>query len=193
MSKLINLDLLISYDGLIKTHIADADKKSIKAITFDDTTNTIKFYKTEATTGNPDYSIKIPANVDISNKADAATTLEGYGITDAYTKIETDAAIANAGHLKRSIVNVLPDVASANDNTIYMVTVTNGSGEQKYEEFMLVNGSFEKIGDSAVDLTDYTTKTYVNDLNNETNNRIASIENNISNVATNAEIEALFN
>lgn len=33
---------------------------------------------------------------DIANKADKATTLAGYGITDAYTTAQTDTAIANA-------------------------------------------------------------------------------------------------
>lgn len=33
---------------------------------------------------------------DIANKADKATTLGGYGITDAYTSAQTDTAIANA-------------------------------------------------------------------------------------------------
>ena len=33
---------------------------------------------------------------DIANKADKATTLSGYGITDAYTSAQTDAAIASA-------------------------------------------------------------------------------------------------
>ena len=33
---------------------------------------------------------------DIANKADKATTLAGYGIENAYTKTETDTAIANA-------------------------------------------------------------------------------------------------
>lgn len=33
---------------------------------------------------------------DIANKADKATTLAGYGVSDAYTKTETDTAIANA-------------------------------------------------------------------------------------------------
>ena len=33
---------------------------------------------------------------DIANKADKATTLAGYGITDAYTNAQTDTAIANA-------------------------------------------------------------------------------------------------
>lgn len=102
----------------------------------------------------------------INGKADKATTLAGYGITDAYTKGETDSAIAqavaNADHLKREIVAALPEVGSADENTIYMVGDGTGEEEnQKYEEFMLINGVFEKIGDSAVDLTGYATENYV--------------------------------
>ena len=33
---------------------------------------------------------------DITNKADKATTLAGYGIADAYTQAQTDTAISNA-------------------------------------------------------------------------------------------------
>lgn len=101
----------------------------------------------------------------INGKANAATTLAGYGITDAYTKTATDSAIAtavaNAGHLKREIVEALPAVDAANEHTIYMVAKTGGAGNQHYDEYMLINGAFEKIGDSAVDLTDYATKTEV--------------------------------
>jgi len=104
-------------------------------------------------------------NDALGAKADKANTLAGYGITDAYTKGETDSAIAtavaNAGHLKRTIVEALPDVGDADEHTIYMVGDGEGEGNQKYEEFMLVNGAFEKIGDSAVDLTDYALKTEV--------------------------------
>lgn len=103
-------------------------------------------------------------NTAIGEKADKATTLAGYGIDDAYTKAQTDAAIttavAQADHLKRAIVDALPEVSAADEHTIYMVS-TGGTGEQRYEEFMLINGAFEKIGDSAVDLTDYATKAYV--------------------------------
>lgn len=101
----------------------------------------------------------------LNGKADSADTLAGYGITDAYTKGEVDSAIstavANADHLKREIVEALPEVAEADENTIYMVGDGTGEGEQKYEEFMLINGAFEKIGDSAVDLTGYATEAYV--------------------------------
>lgn len=100
----------------------------------------------------------------INNKADKATSLSGYGITDAYTKGEADsaiaAAIAAAPHLKRSIVSELPDAGSADQNTIYMVGTGEGSEDSNYKEYMVINGQFELIGDSKVDLTDYATKEY---------------------------------
>lgn len=69
--------------------------------------------------------------------------------------------VVDTNHLKRSIVDTLPDVTEADENTIYMLSIVDGEGNQKYEEFMLINGELEKIGDSSVDLTDYATKTYV--------------------------------
>lgn len=101
----------------------------------------------------------------LDSKANKATTLAGYGITDAYTKGETDSAIATAvaaaPHLKRSIVEQLPEVEEADANTIYMVGTGAGSEDSAYEEYMVINGAFEKIGSSKVDLTNYAEKTYV--------------------------------
>ena len=100
----------------------------------------------------------------LDGKANAATTLEGYGITDAYTKTATDSAIATAvaaaPHLKRTIVEQLPDAGEADENTIYMVGTGAGSEDSAYEEYMLINGAFERIGTSDVDLTNYATKEY---------------------------------
>ncbi len=95
----------------------------------------------------------------VDGKADKATTLAGYGIADAYTKTEADSAIAtavaNAEHLKRTIVDALPEVASADEHTIYMVKADEDSADNKYIEYMVINGAFEKTGDTDVDLTDY--------------------------------------
>ena len=97
-----------------------------------------------------------------TGKADKANTLAGYGISDAYTKAQTDsaisAAIAKAPHLKREIVKQLPEVGAADVNTIYMVGTGEGSETSVYKEYMLINGKFELLGDSKVDLTDYATK-----------------------------------
>ena len=106
----------------------------------------------------------------LAGKADKAATLEGYGITDAYTKGQTDSkiaeAIAAAPHLKREIVQDLPAVGSADANTIYMVpqggsTSDPGTAASHYNEYMLINGAFELIGSSQVDLSGYATETFV--------------------------------
>ena len=107
----------------------------------------------------------------LAGKADKAATLEGYGITDAYTQTQTDTkiaeAVAAAPHLKRAIVEELPAVGSADANTIYMVpqgegTVDDpGTATSHYNEYMLINGAFELIGSSQVDLTGYATETFV--------------------------------
>lgn len=100
-----------------------------------------------------------------SGKADKSTTLAGYGIGDAYTKEQTDSAIqtavANADHLKREIVTSLPEIEEADEHTIYMVGTGDGSEDSAYIEYMLINGGFERIGTSDVDLTNYALKSYV--------------------------------
>lgn len=65
-------------------------------------------------------------------------------------------------------MSALPEVAKADEHTIYMVAKVAGavgSGDYNgYDEYMLVisgdTKKFEKIGDSAVDLTNYATKAY---------------------------------
>ena len=99
-------------------------------------------------------------------KADKATTLEGYGITDAYTKDETKqeiaSQIANSDHLKREIVERLPSVSDADLHTIYMLPdSTSTDVTNSFFEYMAINGLWERIGSTRVDLTNYYTKTEV--------------------------------
>lgn len=99
-------------------------------------------------------------------KADKATTLEGYGITDAYTKDETKqeiaSQIANSDHLKREIVERLPSISDADLHTIYMLPdSTSTDVTNSFFEYMVINGLWERIGSTRVDLTNYYTKTEV--------------------------------
>ena len=99
------------------------------------------------------------SSVDVSNKANKATTLAGYGITDAYTQEQTDtaisAAIANAPYLSRVSVEKLPDISKANENIIYVVYADADSENNKYTEWMAINGAWEQTGGS--DIVDITT------------------------------------
>lgn len=81
-------------------------------------------------------------------------------LLNVYTKKDTDSAIATAiaavDHLSREIVGTLPE--NANENVIYMVLREGGTGQDVYNEYMYINGAWEIIGDTSVDLTGYAKK-----------------------------------
>lgn len=104
---------------------------------------------------------------DVANKIDAAggtmtgdlTLADGSKAASEKvvdTKVAT--AVASAGHLKRLVVDQLPEVSAADVDTIYMVkdaTVTTGDA---YKEYMVIDGAFAQIGDTTVDLNPYAKK-----------------------------------
>lgn len=64
-------------------------------------------------------------------------------------------AVASVGTLKREIVNVLPAPEDADANVIYMVLSNPASETDKYNEYMIINGVFEFIGSTQIDLSNY--------------------------------------
>lgn len=80
-------------------------------------------------------------------------------LTDYTTKTYVGEQIANAEHLKREIVTVIPSDTEAKDNIIYMLKVESATGNDKYKEYMKIDGTVQMVGDTSVDLTDYAKKT----------------------------------
>mgnify|MGYP004536815069 FL=1 len=79
------------------------------------------------------------------------------------TKISYDEAkalVASVGHITRKIVDVLPPVEEASETVIYMVPKANPdeAGHQSYDEYVLVEGKFEKLGDNEIDTSNFATK-----------------------------------
>lgn len=110
----------------------------------------------------------------INGKADSATTLAGYGILDAYTKTETDSAIAAgvaaADHLKRMIVESTDAIdveADDADQYIYMVKNAKSKTGNLYDEYMVLDGALEKVGDWEIDLSGYVKFTDIGEVTNE--------------------------
>lgn len=176
--KFLNLQGLTTYDEKIKEHIDSKDASILQQSKnySDSLSDNYDPAGKAATLVEALENGQVKTNKDDiatlkSGKADKATTLAGYGIADAYTKSQTDSAIqtavANADHLKREIVEVMPEVDAADENTIYMVGTGDGSEDSAYEEYMLINGGFEKIGSSKVDLTNYAQKSYVDTAKSE--------------------------
>lgn len=98
---------------------------------------------------------KLQALSDFADKVNAK--FAGY-----YTKSETEtkisAAVAAADHLKRKIVTGTDAIelnASDAAQYIYMVLKSSTKDGDKYDEYMVLDGALEKVGNWEVDLSDY--------------------------------------
>ena len=98
---------------------------------------------------------------ELDKKANAA---------DVYTKTQTDekiaSEIAKVDHLKRTIVDSIDDIdlaAEDADQYIYMVPTGLQADDDKYDEYIVINGVIEKVGSWEVNLEPYATTEYVND------------------------------
>lgn len=71
--------------------------------------------------------------------------------------------VGSAGHLKRVVLGTdedLPNIEDAEIDTIYMKASTSNNTQlnNSYVEFMVINGIWEIIGNTMVDLSNYLTK-----------------------------------
>ena len=78
--------------------------------------------------------------------------------SEAVVDTKIAAAIGSAGHLKREVVEQLPEVSAANPDTIYMVKDASVTSGDAYKEYMLIEGALVQIGDTSVDLSPYAKK-----------------------------------
>lgn len=78
------------------------------------------------------------------------------------TETDVNTAIANSGMMSRVTVtskDQIDKTAPDADRYIYMVPVDNGSDDNYYEEYMVINGNLEMVGTTKVDLTSYLQQT----------------------------------
>lgn len=97
-----------------------------------------------------------------ASQVESAITGKGY-----QTASQVQSAISAAGHLKRAIVESLPEVGSADENTVYMVLSDGAEGENIYEEWMVIEGAWERIGSTDVDLSGYLQETDMVEITDE--------------------------
>lgn len=92
----------------------------------------------------------IATKEDLESKADKATTLAGYGITDAYTKEEINTKFGSVYHVKGSVATYddLPEDAGVGD--VYNI-LDSGSN------YVWTGTEWDKLSET-VDLSDYVTK-----------------------------------
>ena len=104
------------------------------------------------------------------------------------------AAVAAADHLKRKIVTGVDAIDLAADDAdqyLYMVPKTDSDADDVYDEYMVLNGTVEHVGNTKVDLSGYVQKETgkglsANDYTDDEKAKLAGIE-----MATDAEVTTM--
>lgn len=87
-----------------------------------------------------------------------------YLKTETYNKAEIDEVIAllKALDVEFLVVEELPTTGKG--KIIYLVPTTDGTGNNIYEEYIWLNGKWENIGSTKVNLADYYTKLQIDEM-----------------------------
>lgn len=109
---------------------------------------------TAQTISSKSVNITVPTKVgDLTNDQKFQTETQ---VSTAISK-----AVAAADHLKRKVVNSTADIdlkAADASQYIYMVSKGTAGEADKYDEYMVIDGVLEKMGDWGVDLSGYVQK-----------------------------------
>ena len=102
-----------------------------------------------------------------SDLTGAPTEVSAFNNDVGYqTAIQVAEAINNSTKISKEIVESLPEVSSAKENVIYMILKENGTGSDVYDEYMIVNGKLELVGNSEVDLNGYWNESNLSEMSN---------------------------
>lgn len=89
------------------------------------------------------------------------------------TETEIQQMISNASSLKKEVVTSLP--TTGKDDVIYLVKDDKGKDNNNYLEYLWLNGKYELIGSTQVDLSGYATKESLTQVENFTRSRCDSL------------------
>lgn len=129
-------------------------------------------------------------NVEIGDQLKAS-------IIDNLTSSDTEKALSarqgkalkelidNLVNLQITVVDTLPTTGES--NIIYLVKKA-GTGTDIHDEYVYVEGNWEKIGTTDVDLSNYYTKTQVDSIKDTLDNKISNNTLSITNITTNGSI-----
>lgn len=81
-------------------------------------------------------------------------------LTNFYNKTEINGLINSVSGLQLEVVTTLP-TTDIKTNAIYLVPKTSAEQDNIYDEYVYLNSKWEHIGSTAVDLSNYYTKTEV--------------------------------
>ena len=107
--------------------------------------------------------------VDGTVTADGTNAVTGKAVYDFVT-----AAIAGISGFHAEIVSVLP--ASGQSNILYLVAKSTAASGDGYDEYLYINGGWERVGSTDIDLSGYVQAA---DMHAITNTEISDIINQV--------------
>lgn len=118
-------------------------------------------------------------------QADVANLKDKFNDYDTSSEVDSkiSTALAGANHLSYKIIDTTDEIdvtAEGADRFIYLVKNNNS-----YDEYMVVNGALERVGDWNVVLDDYATKTEVAAVDTRVNNLLQELNGVKESIQTN--------
>lgn len=116
----------------------------------------------------PEY-VKAISETDIenwNNKVDSGVLAKYYLKKETYSREEVNELVSKINSFNKTIVETLP-TENIDENTIYLVAKETGTGSDYYDEYLYINGSFEHIGSTQVDLEGFATTEQFENVNNK--------------------------
>lgn len=103
-------------------------------------------------------------------------------LKEVYNKDEVNnlitSEIAKVDHLSYKKVGSLDDIDTTSSNFIYLVPTEEEENNQ-YDEYMVIDGDLERVGNWSVDLSDYVTTTTFNTTVGELNDSISGLTDKV--------------
>lgn len=152
--------------GLSANDYTDAEKAKLGAIAAGAQVNVIESIKingTQQEVAAKTVDITMPTKLsDLDNDEgfidNTVANLANYYLkTETYSKTEVNELIGDIATIQISVVESLPSTGES--NVIYLVAKTPSESQNVYDEYLYTGTAFEKIGDTAIDLSNYLTKT----------------------------------
>lgn len=101
------------------------------------------------------------------------TDLSDYMTQDEITEAISQ-AVNSLSTFDKKIVDTLPP--NPDTNILYLIKDNTAKGEDKYKEYIVINGELTLIGSTSTDLTDYYTKTQTDQMVQQLATHIGSVD-----------------
>lgn len=124
----------------------DLDKQKLEGIESNADKNKIELIKKNG--------VNVPIGSDKSVDITIPTKLSDLTNDRTFkTEAEIRTLIQDVGKIKKAVVDVLPEIIDADENTIYLMPLGSGTG---YSEWMVIENEWNKLGDTDdLDLSGY--------------------------------------